>query len=215
MSLAHKIALDPNGVQETHFRKAVGTARFAYKYAARPSDPTWPKPSAVRWRQLHAVKADPCPWMLDVPKNAVQRAIIHWGPALPNVFAGIAEYPTFKKNGHHDSFPLTNDQCTVQGRKVHIPKLRWVRPHEAVRFVGNGLSGTISRTDRWLLRIPVEIPDPPIVSPKNHVVVGVELGVAALSTGETIAGPKASGKNSAGYRNSSVGRWKPPKSAPG
>ena len=148
--------------------------------------------------------------MLDVTKNAVQRAIIHWGPALPNVFAGIAEYPTFKKNGHHDSFPLTNDQCTVQGRKVHIPKLRWVR------FVGNGLSGTISRTaDRWLLRIPVEIPDPPIVSPKNHVVVGVELGVAALSTGETIVGPKASGKNSAGYRNSSVGRWKPPKSAPG
>ena len=53
----------------------------------------------------------------------------------------------------------------VKGRKVHIPKLRWVRLHEVVRFVGNGLSGTNSRTaDHWFLRIPVEILDPPIVS---------------------------------------------------
>ena len=30
MMLAHKIALDPNNVQATYFRKAAGTARFAY-----------------------------------------------------------------------------------------------------------------------------------------------------------------------------------------
>ena len=33
MMLAHKIALDPKRVQETYFRKAAGTARFAYKWA--------------------------------------------------------------------------------------------------------------------------------------------------------------------------------------
>ena len=33
MILAHKIALDPNNVQETYFRKAAGTARFAYNWA--------------------------------------------------------------------------------------------------------------------------------------------------------------------------------------
>ena len=33
MILAHKIALDPNDVQETYFRKAAGVARFAYHWA--------------------------------------------------------------------------------------------------------------------------------------------------------------------------------------
>ena len=102
----------------------MGTARFAYnwawdqwqqQYAAWPSNPAWPKPSdAAQRRQLHAIKADPCPWMLDVTKNAVQRAIIHWGPAVQNFLAGIAEHPTFKKKGRHGSFVLTNDQFTCQ-----------------------------------------------------------------------------------------------------
>ncbi len=48
MILAHKIALDPNNVQETYFRKAAGTARFAYNWAL------------AEWqRQYEAWKADP------------------------------------------------------------------------------------------------------------------------------------------------------------
>ena len=33
MILAHKMARDSTDVQETSFRKAAGTARFAYKWA--------------------------------------------------------------------------------------------------------------------------------------------------------------------------------------
>ena len=33
MIRAHKIALDPNDVQETYCRKAAGIARFAYNWA--------------------------------------------------------------------------------------------------------------------------------------------------------------------------------------
>ena len=33
MILAHKMALDPNDVQETYFRKAAGIARFSYNRA--------------------------------------------------------------------------------------------------------------------------------------------------------------------------------------
>ena len=82
-----------------------------------------------------------------------------------------------------------------QNNQVHIPKLGWVRMHEAVRFVGRIVEGTISRTaDRWFLSVTVEIPDPPRVRRENQAVIGVDLGVSALatlSTGEKIAGPKA------------------------
>ena len=146
MILAHKIALDPNNVQETYLRKAAGTARFAYNWALAEwqrqyevwkADPTGSKPSdpALR-KQLNAIKGDQFPWMLEVTKNAPQMAIKNLGQAFKNFFAGIAKYPTFKKKGRHDSFTLTNDQFVIQGRKVHIPKLGWVRLHEALRFVG-------------------------------------------------------------------------------
>jgi putative transposase len=141
------------------------------------------------------MKEDQFPWMLDVTKNAVQMAIIHLGQAFKHFFAGIAEYPTFKKKGRHDSFTLTNDQFAIKGRKVHIPKLGWVRMHEALRFVGKVLGGTISRiADRWFLSVTIEIPDPPNVLRENQTVGGVDWGVSAwatLSTGETIVGPKA------------------------
>ncbi|MCY0899620.1 MAG: transposase, partial [Firmicutes bacterium] len=113
MILAHKIALDPNDGQETYFRKAAGTARFAYNWAlhqwqqqsdAWKSDPTLPKPSeATLRRQLNAIKREQFPWMLEVTKNAPQMAIIHLGQAFQNFFAGTAAYPTFKKKGRHDS----------------------------------------------------------------------------------------------------------------
>ncbi len=205
MILAHKIALDPNDVQETYFRKAAGTARFAYNWAlnqwqqqydAWKADSSLPKPSdAALRRQLNAIKREQFPWMLEITKNAPQMAIIHLGQAFKNFFAGTAEYPTFKKKGRHDSFSLTNDQFTVKGRKVHIPKLGWVRMHETLRFVGKVVEGTISRTaDCWFLSITVEMPDLHSVRRENQAVVGVDLGVSALatlSTGEKVAGPKA------------------------
>lgn len=65
MIRAHKIALDPNDGQETYFRKAAGTARFAYNWAlaewqrqydAGKADPTWPKPSDPALRKpLNAI----------------------------------------------------------------------------------------------------------------------------------------------------------------
>ncbi len=133
--------------------------------------------------------------MLDVTKNAPQMAIMHWGQAFKNFFAGVDEYPTFKKKGRHDSFTLTNDQLAIKGRKVHIPKLGWVHMHEALRFIGRVVEGTISRTaDRWFLSVTVEMPDPPRIHRESQAMGGVDWGVAALatlSTGEKIVGPQA------------------------
>ena len=207
MILAHKMALDPNDVQETYFRKAAEIARFSYNWAlaewqkqydAWKADPSLSKPSdAALRRELNAIKGDQFPWMLEITKNAPQMAIIHWGQAFKNFFKGIAEYPTCKKKGRHDSFTLTNDQFTVKGHQVHIPKLGWVRLHEPLRFIGKVVGGTVSRiADRGYLSVTVEIPDPPRVHRENQTVVGVDLGVSALatlSTGAKIGGPKAYG----------------------
>jgi len=205
MMLAHRIALDPNNAQATYLARAVGTARFAYnwalaewkrQYEAWKLDNALPKPTQQSLRrQLNAIKREQFPWMLEVTKNAPQMAIIQLGQAFRNFFTKRARYPQFRRKGVHDRFSLTNDQFSVDGKRIRIPNLGWVRMRESLRFTGKVLSATVSRVaDRWYVSIAVETQDNShLPKAENQGAVGVDLGVAALatlSTGETIHGPK-------------------------
>jgi len=206
MIIAHKIALTPNNKQATYFAKAAGTARFAYNWALAEwqrqydewkQDNSLPKPSQVALRrQLNAIKREQFPWMLEVTKNAPQMAIMQLGDAFNNFFAGRAKYPKFRKKSVRDRFTLTNDQFSVEGSRIRIPNLGWVRMRESLRFTGKILSATVSRVaDRWFVSITVDTQnDSRLSKAENQGAVGVDLGVTALatlSTGETITGPKA------------------------
>ncbi|EHP40175.1 transposase OrfB [Cupriavidus basilensis OR16] len=206
MLIAHKIALEPNDIQATYFARAAGVARFAYNWAlaewkrqydAHKAGSTQPKPSqAALRRQLNAVKREQFPWMLEVTKNAPQMAIIQLGDAFKNFFAGRARYPQFRRKGVHDRFTLTNNQFSVDGSRIRIPNLGWVRMRETLRFAGKILSATVSRVaDRWFVSLTVDTQDDShLPKAENQGAVGVDLGVSALatlSTGEPpIPGPK-------------------------
>ncbi|MBS4845324.1 MAG: transposase [Burkholderiales bacterium] len=205
MFIAHRIALDLNNVQATYMSQAAGTARFAYnwalsewkkQYEAWKQNNTLPKPSqeALR-RQLNSIKRKEFPWMLKVTKNAPQMAIIQLGQAFKNFFAGRSRYPQFRKKGRDDRFTLTNDLISIDGCRIRIPRLGWVRMRESLRFAGKIVSATISRVaNRWFVSITVDTEENShLPKAENQGVVGVDLGVSALatlSTGEVIAGPK-------------------------
>jgi putative transposase len=205
MLIAHQIALDPNNAQASYLARAAGTARFAYnwalaewkrQYEAWKADSSSPKPSqAALRRQLNAVKREQFPWMLEVTKNAPQMAIIQLGQAFQNFFAGRARYPQCRKKGVHDRFSLSNDQFALDGSRIRIPHLGWVRMRETLRFAGKILSATVSRVaERWFVSLAVDTQDSSHLPPaENQGAVGVDLGVkalATLSTGESIPGPK-------------------------
>ena len=207
MYLAHQIRLDPNNVQATYLGRAAGTARFAYNWAlaeckrqfeASKTDPTVPKPNeAALRRQLNAIKREQFPWMLEVTKNAPQMAIMQLGQAFENFFKGLARYPTFRRKGRDDRFALSNDQFWVDGKRIHIPKLGWLRMRECLHYTGRIISASVKRVaDRWYVSITVDIPTPLLSPAENQGAVGVDLGVTALatlSTGERFTGPKALG----------------------
>ncbi|MGF6652842.1 putative transposase [Paraburkholderia youngii] len=206
MILAHRIALDPNNTQATYFARAAGTARFAYnwalaewkrQYEAYKADRTRSKPSQMALRrQLNATKRQQFPWMLEVTKCAPQLAIIQLGEAFKRFFFGQNRYPTPRRKGVDDRFSLSNDQFSIEGSRIRIPNLGWVRMREPLRFVGKIISATVSRkADRWFVSITVEVLEASHLSrAENQGAVGVDLGVssmATLSTGEKILGPKA------------------------
>lgn len=210
MLMSHKIALQPNNKQATYFAKASGVARFAYnwalanwkeQYEAWQSDTSLKKPSQfLLRRQLNAIKREAFPWMLEVTKNAPQMAIIQLGQAFNNFFAKRAGYPNFRCKGKDDRFSLSNDQFKIEGSRIRIPHIGWVRMRESLRFSGKVMSAVIRKTGtRWFASITVELSDAfnqlKATQTKSQGIVGVDLGVsnlATLSTGEApIAGPKA------------------------
>jgi len=147
-------------------------------------------------RQLNRIKGEQFPWMLEVTKNAPQMAIIQLGAAFKNFFAGRAKYPRFRKKGLHDRFSISNDQFSLDGSRIRIPCLGWVRMRETLRFTGKPMSATVSRVaERWFVSITVNVQNNlPLPKAKNQGSVGVDLGVSALatlSTGEVITGPQA------------------------
>lgn len=213
MLRAHKIGLDPNQAQAVYFAKACGTARFAWnwaldqwnrQYEAWKLDSSLERPSegSLR-RQLNAVKRDEFPWMLEVTKCAPQESIIALGVGFKNWFESLSgkrpgpkmARPDFKKKGKcRDAFKVHGNVVTVEGSRIRIPLLGWVRMREPLRFAGQLKSCTISRTaGRWFISLTVETDSAPART-ENQGAVGVDVGIshlAVMSTGAKESGPKA------------------------
>jgi putative transposase len=205
MILSHRIRLIPTCEQEVYFRRACGVARFAYNWALAEWQRQFHsggKPSEVALRKrLNAVKHTAFPWMREVTKNAPQQAVKNLGRAYANFFDDLKKYrrgdfpwkrvrvPKFKKKGRHDGFRADNgpdrrhpDAVQVDGMRVRLPIIGWVKMREEVRFAGRILSVTISRkADAWYASFAIEVEHEPEVR-TDASVIGVDLGVTALAT---------------------------------
>jgi putative transposase len=205
MLLVHKIELKANRQQATYFAKGCGVSRFAYNWALDRWQKEYAldnKPTEAKLRKaLNAIKKTEFPWMQEVTKVAPQQAIKNLGTAYTRFFKKLGKHPRFKKRGVHDSFRADNgpskvgaDAVTLEGKKIKLPRIGWVRLRETLRYTGQIKSVTISRrADRWYAAIVVDTTSL-IHERKNHGSVGVDLGIktfAQLSTGQAYEGAKA------------------------
>lgn len=213
MLRVHKIKLNPNKDQEIYFAQACGVSRHAYNWALdewKRQYEAGGKPSEASLRkQYNAIKRVEFPWSLDVTKCAAQEAIKNVGKAFNNFFRNVKQgknpgYPKFKKKGIHDSFRADNGPTSkgisavkVDGKKIQLPKIGWIRMREEVRFVGCIQSTTVSRmADGWYIAVLVETEDK-LQRKEDNGAVGVDFGVktlAVLSDGTVVEGPKSQKK---------------------
>ncbi|HUZ48729.1 MAG TPA: transposase [Candidatus Dormibacteraeota bacterium] len=205
MIVSHRIRLVPTAAQEGTFRRACGTARFAYNWALAEWQREYraggtPTEASLR-KSLNARKASEFPWMYEVPKTVVQHAIKHLGVAYKNFFDDCARFkrgqlkaqrirrPRFKKKGRHEAFRVDNgtdktrpNAVCVDGKCVKLSRIGWVRMREEVRFAGSILSATISRqADAWYCVFIVDVGDIPAEGTARGI-VGIDLGIAHLAT---------------------------------
>lgn len=186
VNLTHKIRLDPTFKQEEYFRKASGTARFAWNWALSKWEANYKegkKTNALELKkEFNKQKESEYPWVYEVTKYACQQPFIHLQRAFQGFFNKRTKYPKYKKKGIHDSFYIGGDQLKVLGKKVKIPNLGWVRLREFLRFEGKINGATISRSaDYWDISISVETNQKTPLC-ESQASVGVDLGIKTLAT---------------------------------
>ena len=196
---SHRIALDATDEQRRQFVRAAGCARFAWNWALvewNRQHKAGEKPTAHRLkRQFNAMKRDAFPWLYESPKDANLQPFTYLHEAFQRFFKKLARRPTLKKKGRcKDSFYVSNDKFRLDGKRVRLPRIGWMKMRESLRFDGKIVGATVSRlADRWFLSVQVETEAFPSPSETQAAVAGVDLGIkhlAVLSDGRTFDNPK-------------------------
>jgi len=216
---SHKIRLVPNEDQKRMMTQSCVAARVAYNWALYEwnsqyedlrileglgygvDKSEYPSKFGIK-KQFNAAKRsdDRLKWILDVSQRAPERAFDDLGAAFKNFFRDLkrgsgAQYPRFKRKGTGNSYYQSNNSIKLDGKRVRLEKVGWVKMREELRFDGKILGARVShRAGKWFISIQVrsEVPDPE--HPAPGVSVGVDMGVkcfAAFSTGEMVESANA------------------------
>ena len=172
ITISHKIEINPNNKQKTHFRKAFGCARLAYNWGLAEWQRRYKQGEKVSAYDLkksfNAIKKEQYPFVLEVSKYATQQPFLNIGKAYKKFFddlkKGVVSYPQFKKKRDNDgSYYIGGDQVKLSDtnrnsksfKKLHtekskrqyirVPNLGYVKMTERLRFNGHINSVTISQ----------------------------------------------------------------------
>ena len=202
MTLSHQIRLNPTPKQEAYFRRACGTARFAYNWALaewRRQYEAGEKPNGRSLKVVfNAIRETQFPWSYEVHRDCTARPFDNLQKAFSAFFRRVKEgkkpgFPRFKKRGIKDTFYVANDKFSLNRRTVKLPVIGTIRMREILRFQGKVQGATVKRiADGWFLSVQVDVGDYKKDRQANGV-VGIDLGLKSsvtLSTGDAIQGPK-------------------------
>lgn len=190
--------MKPNNKQVTYFEKACGCQRFVYNWGLA----TWKKeyesgsnPTGRGLKkQFNTIKHTEYPWIGEVTKCVCDSAFENLNTAFKNFFRtkNGKTYPKFHKKGRKDSFTIDNTKFTIDGKKIRIPKLGWVKMMEDLRFKGKLMSATVKkRAGKWFVSVAVKIVE--VSESLTSGTVGIDLGIkmlATLSDGTIFENPK-------------------------
>ena len=182
----HKITLDPTFKQGRWFSQQCGYARFAYNQALSDFKVGLDTDNFQSWQTLNnnfnkTKQGDD--WTSSQDQRAALYAIRNLGQGIANWVSKRAKFPKFKGRGHKQSFTTDAQAVRVEGKKIKLPKIGWIKMFQELRFVGKIIKVTISRmAHRWFVCITVETEDTEAVDNSTHPVIGIDVGINTLAT---------------------------------
>jgi putative transposase len=187
-------------------------ARLDQRTAGEDVQVPWTLPELRR--EWNRAKPQVAPWWAENSKEAYNSGL----DALARALKNWADSRSGRRKGRPVGFPrrkkkrwarvacrFTTGQIKVLADRKHVqlPRIGVVRTHESTRKLARRLeqgsarilAATVSRTaNRWFVSFTVEVDRAIPAGNGKRAVVGVDVGVrflAVLSTGQTIANPRA------------------------
>ena len=164
MIKAQKITLRPNRDQVAWFYRQCGYAKFAYNSALSDFKSELSADNFLSMYDLNKrfnQKKKAYDWTKAQDQRAAMYAVHNLGSAIDNWKAKRAKFPKLKKRGCKHSYTTDEQAVRVEGKRIKLPKIGWIKTFETLRFRGKIVSVTISRTaHRWFASISVEVQDP-------------------------------------------------------
>ena len=187
---SHKIALRVTTEQDTWFRSQCGYARFACNSALADfkagldSDIFY---SGIDLNNRFNQRKKEYEWTKAQDQRAALYAIKNLSEGIKRWKDKISGFPKFKKRGHRLSYTTDEQAVKVDGRRIKLPKIGWIKMFQELRFEGKIIRVTLSKTaHRWFVSITVDTGTPNTPRDTRGLpVIGVDVGINSLATLDT------------------------------
>ena len=197
---AYKFRIYPNKEQEILIAKTIGCSRFVFNHFLANWDNTYKETGkGLTYNscsaQLTQLKKE-LTWLKEVDSIAIQSSLKNLADAYSRFFKKQNDRPRFKsKKNPVQSYTTkhTNGNIAINGNKIKLPKLGWIRFAKSREVDGRILNATIRRnpSGKYFVSILVETEVQEL--PKTESSVGVDVGLktfATLSDGTPYENPK-------------------------
>ena len=120
-------------------------------------------------------------------QRAAVFGIKNLGDAVSRWRSGQNRFPKRKKRRDRQSYSTDPHSVKVEGKHIKLPKIGWVDMFEALRFEGEIVKITLSRTaHRWFVSITVDTGTPNAPRDTRGLpVIGIDVGINSLATLDT------------------------------
>ena len=215
VSMAYEARICPSASQRAQIERTFGAVRWVCSRCLETCRDACEETgkSPARWRldrMLPGWKAE-FPWLEEADSTALQSAVQDLSRACGSFFrrcktGGAPGYPRFKSKRDvrqsYRSKRVGGNVAVPDARHVKLPKLGLVKARASRPVEGRILSATVKRAPSGKYFCVLSVADAPVAPmPEGAVpVMGVDAGIAslaALSTGEKVANPKALARSEA------------------
>jgi len=187
---AYKYRLKAKSDQERLFRQQAGCCRFVWNTAlALQKERLDAGEKVLRYVEVAKLltgwrREEATVFLADAPIHPLQQTLKFLDLALKEAFdkKNPKRFPRFKKKGR-DTDSFRHPDCfKLDGARIFLPKIGWVRFRKSREIEGTPRNVTVSRKgEHWYVSIQTEIEVAEPVHPSASA-VGIDMGVARFAT---------------------------------
>ena len=197
---AYRFRIYPTQEQAVLIHKMFGCSRFVFNHFLVQWNDTYKETGkGLSYQtcatQLPALKEE-FPWLKEADSITLQSAVRNLADAFERFFRKQGNAPRLKSKRHpvqSYTTKFTNGNIAIDGNRLKLPKLGWIRFAKSREVEGRILSATVRRnlTGKYFVSILCEVEIQPFQP--TDASIGIDLGIkhfAVCSNGETIQNPK-------------------------